>query len=699
MARGCMWWRDFTLYGHSTFWDARCFVHCDDRRGHRVRYAAPPPPPSPKIAIMAVPERPLRLVSWNVAGWTSTVLLARELYGGSLTPFLEAFDADVIALQEVKGTRQRLAEEPLIAGACDRPSEPLKGWESFWCHSEDRKSFNGVATFARAGLVTLANARIFEDQELDDEGRCLVTVFREFALFNVYMVNGRGGERREFKNRYASALRAAVHRVRRDFGLPVVLAGDLNMTYRVQDCHWTHCRLDVDACLQYPADGPIWGSLRSVTGDAEATMAADDVRIHALMRLQRYVQANKDRVGSTAGYGAIPPPAASLSHHREESTRQSEPAPSHGDGGQRSLVEGIGEVGQDEESAAEATTTTSAAVTTTLVADHKPPVVWVESLIVGQWHSKYNAPLRALVLIGGQPCHDPADVSFMNALTIHDGMVDSALRAHGRGTELEGRFTVWDQFRNGRYENLGNRIDFILVDAALASRLMVPSADPPSIVGERQAGLSLLRDWTASGSCRDVMAAVTCGGRFVATTFEKNAGLAPLSRAQCDLALQGRWSTAPGPVTSPSSPFCHSFVYTPPQLSDHIACRCSFTPPSASAAAQSLGSVVASSLLPTSTPDLKWTRATQRCKWTPPLRSIRSFFTPSTALPKGSSLPSVDGNGAPRVPSTSSSMLSSPVAAAAVIPDHGGTGVVGGKRPRSRHRDPPPSSDVIIVED
>jgi exonuclease III len=201
------------------------------------------------------------ITSWNVAGWSTTAALLRSLYGGSFVPFLELLRCDVLALQEVKGNTQRLKEDPFASGACDKNEKPIDGWDTFWHFSTDRRSLNGVATFARKGSVLAAIPRIFNDAELDDEGRCLVTIHAQFALFNVYVVNGRHGQRVDFKVRFLNALRNAMAQVRRDTGLPVILAGDMNMIHRVDDGHWVGRGIDHEALKAYPADGPLWAGV------------------------------------------------------------------------------------------------------------------------------------------------------------------------------------------------------------------------------------------------------------------------------------------------------------------------------------------------------------------------------------------------------------------------------------------------------
>lgn len=81
------------------------------------------------------------------------------------------------------------------------------GWDVFIapCRTKDKKKgFNGVATFARAGLTLRANRAVLGVEELDAEGRCIMTDHGGFVLFNVYVPNSSGGKRITFKLAFAA---------------------------------------------------------------------------------------------------------------------------------------------------------------------------------------------------------------------------------------------------------------------------------------------------------------------------------------------------------------------------------------------------------------------------------------------------------------------------------------------------------------
>lgn len=219
------------------------------------------------------------IISWNVAGWSSTVRTIRDSYG-SLEEFFRLTGADILCIQECKGTRAKLSRAPLEIGASDPPPgkrlrvEPvfspaarddqsngtgvscptnpgIAGWESFWSFSgKGFKGFNGVATFARQGLTWRCNARPFADEDLNEEGRTIVTHHSAFVLVNVYVPNARGGERSAFKGRYLEALQNLMEDLRRSTAKPIMLVGDLNMTYRAEDAAWQLRRIHIGDLIE-----------------------------------------------------------------------------------------------------------------------------------------------------------------------------------------------------------------------------------------------------------------------------------------------------------------------------------------------------------------------------------------------------------------------------------------------------------------
>ena len=60
----------------------------------------------------------LQILSWNVAGWATTVKQIVADYGG-VGPYFDRHDVDIVCIQEVKSTEKRVEEDPQSVGAND----------------------------------------------------------------------------------------------------------------------------------------------------------------------------------------------------------------------------------------------------------------------------------------------------------------------------------------------------------------------------------------------------------------------------------------------------------------------------------------------------------------------------------------------------------------------------------------------------
>ncbi len=118
---------------------------------------------------------------------------------------MDKHNADIVALQEVKARPDIIRDSPGLVGA------DIEGWESFWCPCRLKGSasaFNGVATFVRRGLCLSADSCPFGEDDLDREGRALVTDHGSFLLVNVYVPNDScGSTRLPYKMRFLTKLR------------------------------------------------------------------------------------------------------------------------------------------------------------------------------------------------------------------------------------------------------------------------------------------------------------------------------------------------------------------------------------------------------------------------------------------------------------------------------------------------------------
>ena len=102
----------------------------------------------------------------------------------------------------------------------------------------------------KAGLVQSADCNPLQDEELDSQGRCVMTNHGDWVLFNVYVPNGSGTtEGLVNKIKFLNALRSAMKRQREE-GKRVMLVGDMNAKIDKRDLFWRHRVLNVDIVLE-----------------------------------------------------------------------------------------------------------------------------------------------------------------------------------------------------------------------------------------------------------------------------------------------------------------------------------------------------------------------------------------------------------------------------------------------------------------
>ena len=159
----------------------------------------------------------MRIVSWNVNG-------LRACVRKGFLDFLEASDADVVGIQELRALPSQLAPEVR--------SPP--GWHTVFVPAE-RKGYSGVALFSREP-PTRVEARLGID-EYDVEGRLLIASFGRLSVANVYFPKGSGKDRDNsrvpYKLGFYQALFDRLQIIRRRG--PVYVIGDYNTAHTELD--------------------------------------------------------------------------------------------------------------------------------------------------------------------------------------------------------------------------------------------------------------------------------------------------------------------------------------------------------------------------------------------------------------------------------------------------------------------------------
>jgi exodeoxyribonuclease III len=447
---------------------------------------------------------PILLASWNVAGWETTLKYIREHYG-SLEAYLDRHQIDILCLQEVKVTQQKLSAERVPANRQHSlAAHSVPGWDSFWACS--KKGFNGVTTFARKGLAVAGTATPLRDESFDSEARCLRTDHGAFVLFNVYAHStgeDSDGSKLERKLAFLEALAARMGAARAE-GKQVVLCGDLNIAARGVDVPWRQCMLPVAELFDETEAGAA-GRHAAALAPLRRTLGAEGLRELAAHFAPRPRVAMHELEKAMLGRGALP--------LCDEDVAAPDAAADAADATAADATAAATDAADDDEGAA---SEPSGAAPCGGPSDGGPsdggPSPPAELGRDSAPRLRLEALLKQLRIDLGQSNSNPRQLAWLNNLLRGGGgsggggggsggggggdggggdgsgggggdgsgggggdggasaMVDSfaAFRAH------RGRATAWSQYTNGRYSNLGRRIDFFLVDRPLFEASALP---------------------------------------------------------------------------------------------------------------------------------------------------------------------------------------------------------------------------------
>lgn len=158
----------------------------------------------------------MKLISWNVNG-------IRAVQNKGFLEWFENEQPDILCLQETKAHPDQLGFEL---------THP-KGYHAYFSHSKIKKGYSGVVTYTKKEPAKVAEG--FGIEKFDQEGRVVVTEFKEFILFNVYFPNGKAStERLQYKLEFYEAFLKHIEDLRKK-GKKVVFCGDVNTAHKEID--------------------------------------------------------------------------------------------------------------------------------------------------------------------------------------------------------------------------------------------------------------------------------------------------------------------------------------------------------------------------------------------------------------------------------------------------------------------------------
>jgi len=156
-----------------------------------------------------------KILCWNVNG-------IRAVQRNGFLEWLHRESPDILCLQETKASPQQLDDDL---------REP-PGYQVYWNYPE-RKGYSGVAIFTKEKPHQVAYT--FGTQELDVEGRIIISTYPEFTLLNVYFPNGKKDtERLQYKMDFYEAFLDFTELLKQK-GEKLITCGDFNTAHNEID--------------------------------------------------------------------------------------------------------------------------------------------------------------------------------------------------------------------------------------------------------------------------------------------------------------------------------------------------------------------------------------------------------------------------------------------------------------------------------
>ncbi len=161
-------------------------------------------------------KQSIEIISWNVNGiraWDKK---------GLFTQFVMA-NPDILCLQETKAHKEQLTAH----------LQCPEGYYAYFNSALSRKGYSGVSVYTKIKPEQVIEGLGIE--ELDQEGRQLTLIFKDFILINCYFPNG-GGEphRLEYKLRYFDAFTAFLKKMEK-INPNIIFCGDVNVAHHEID--------------------------------------------------------------------------------------------------------------------------------------------------------------------------------------------------------------------------------------------------------------------------------------------------------------------------------------------------------------------------------------------------------------------------------------------------------------------------------
>lgn len=157
----------------------------------------------------------MKIYSWNVNG-------IRAIAKKGFFDWINNLDADIVCLQETKASPDQLSFDLTEIGP----------FESSFAAAV-KKGYSGVATYSKIKPESIQIG--LNNQKFDQEGRTIITKYKNFTLFNIYFPNGKASvERLAYKMDYYNFLLNYLKELLKT-EKNIVICGDVNTAHQEID--------------------------------------------------------------------------------------------------------------------------------------------------------------------------------------------------------------------------------------------------------------------------------------------------------------------------------------------------------------------------------------------------------------------------------------------------------------------------------
>ena len=160
----------------------------------------------------------MKIISYNVNG-------IRAAINKDFLAWLQATNADIVCLQEIKATPDQITDIFLI--------EEL-GYKHYW-YPAQKKGYSGTAIFSKIEPLHVEYGCGIE--EFDREGRTIRADFKDFSVMSAYFPSGSSGEERQlFKYQFLNKFAEYIENLKLNFP-KLIISGDYNICHQSIDIH------------------------------------------------------------------------------------------------------------------------------------------------------------------------------------------------------------------------------------------------------------------------------------------------------------------------------------------------------------------------------------------------------------------------------------------------------------------------------